>query len=396
MEGDRQTRDRKDVISVSTEGYYVLPDNFPPPSSYSYTKTHHLVMSPTAKSSQSIGEVRVQNDHHQTPPTSSVYTNIDEVIIPQRRRDSAYMQIEDACVRSDGVRDCEPDYSNVYELDNDKYVYASEHMLVSPTRKDGTCGEVVTKPQEHQYDPIIIIRPKSNSLPGSAHSKGHTYVNLKSSKTVKVSTSKPLDPHKREDVKFHFGNETQNPMYSSTDELDIETVNPLYADSSRMRDEALMHQNDSKTHKVGRASSSRDLPTSDKDYFTSTREWLEPPKTTRMVINEEEGFLDHTYMGILVRERVDPDYSYPKPSAKTRQVTLSGNPKQERELRIKRTYSLDNAYPGYENRAMWLPEKEGGKPRVGSLSQENRSGYMGLYRTGYESAYNNTFSLSQV
>ncbi len=396
MGGD-QTRGRKDVISVSTEGYYVLPDNFPPPSSYSYTKTHHLVMphtGDTANNSQPMGEIRVQNGHHQTTPATSVYTNIDEVI-PQRRRDSAYMQIEDSCVRTNGVSDTDPGYSNIYELDNDKYVYVSEHMLVSPTRKDATCGEVVTKPQEHhEYDPIVTIRPKSNSLPGNAHStaKGHTYVNLKSSKTLKVSSSK-LDAQTRDqDVKFHFGNETANPIYSSTDELDVETVNPLYADSSQMRDEALMHQDDSKTQKVGGASNSRD-PSTNKDYFTSTREWFEPPKTTRMVLTEEEGFIDHTYMGILVRERVDHDYSYPKPSAKTQQVTFSGNPKQERKLRIKRTYSLDNAY---QNQAMWLPEKEGGKSRGASLYRENSSGYMGLYTTGYESPYNKTFSLSQV
>ena len=370
---------------IGSDGIYVLPDNFP--LDYSYTSTHHLGISPN-HNTLAMGQVRSQSGRGQnsSPKTvSSIYTNIDDLTSPPDRRGSSYLEIE-----PDLRKDPDPTYSNIDEAEDSEYVYTQGHMLVSPIRKDADQGEVVLKPQDHHvYDPIIATRPKSNTLPSTMH----TYTNIQSANSPKVSskTAATTDPE--------LNGEASNPLYASSSLVyeGLDAANPLYVDCSKLRNKGLRQQDPS----------SKPLST-DRDYLSNTTDWLQHLQRKhatelqdggRTALSQDTLSPDHTYMGILVRERVDHDYSSPK-----RMVSFSNESRGERGLKMQRTYSLDNsAYHRYENQAMWLPAAVKGGAKVGTqrskaplpLSKKNSGGgYTGLLTSGYETPYTypNSFS----
>lgn len=350
-------------------GYYILPDNYPPPIDidYSYSATHNLVPAANIKG-EGIGEVRSQTSQNDVSPLR-IYTKIDDISIPD------YQNIPSP------VHD--PTYSNIDETE-ENYLYAREHMIISPKRSNE--GEVVVKPEgHHTYDSINAS--KSKSLPGHTQPKEPTYANLKQSRSVKKrNNTEVILPDKQA---------ANNPLYASSDDilstLQIERNNPIY-DSTTL-------QCNPQSPPLNNTRTSTELTPyeKEKDYFTSTDAWLKHMRPRSMSTSQSEMTTpldesDHTYMGIFVRDRVDHDYTVPP----KRMVSFSSD-SGVKMPRDQRTYSAGNHK--YENQSVWL--RNAADPSNSSLSQNSTSTYMGLYGGSYETNYTipnskHTFSHSQV
>lgn len=372
-------------------GYYILPDNFPPPPQghdYSYTATHNLV----PKAGGETGEVRSQGATSMGPGSqgaafvgpvspvgSSVYTDIDGI-------GPATLNYQN--ISGPPVND--PTYSKIDDVEQ-SYLYATEHMLVSPKRSN--VGEVVMKPEGHHvYDPIITTAAKSKSLPGSNCDKTkseHTYANLKPSHSVKGRSEQT----QMEVAIIPALQESINPLYGSSDDilstLQIETKNPIY-------DSANSQPKSSTRESVEMTSSSKE-----KDYLASTDTWLQPrsssiaghcsqPEITVPPLDDT----DHTYMGIFVRDRVDHDYTVPKTKNVPKNMVSFSSESSIKKVKDQRSHSLNNHK--YQNQSMWLRNMDDS-----SSSQDTSSGYMGLHGGSYETSYTipnlkHTFSHSRV
>ena len=359
---------QKDVISEDIEGYYIIPDNFPPPSKYSSPSTRKLVLSPEISAGRAMGEVRCQqnqtpisqNGRDQNSPTKvpSIYTNIDGI-------------------SPDGGKSFKDDSMSSklkynYSADNGP----NERMLTSPNQRDTHEGDVTVEPH---HDPLQK-KKKFNSLPLNRSRRTtdalHTYTNVKPTKSFKNSKS---------------GLSQENIM-----EFETESVNPIYSSSKKIpsyKPESLSPNPVCEEKKKTSKHTSRD---DDHDYLSNTTEWLEDlrkqsstnsikPSSHQQigVTSFEDGDNNHTYMGILVREREDHDYSSPK-----RMVSSSS---ASSGVKMTRTRSLDNPnfilQNKYENQAMWLPTKTPSSAKTTGFHRQNSAGYMDLLGTGYETHY---------
>ncbi len=345
-------------VNEDIEGYYIIPDNFPP-SKYAYSSARELVSSPDSN----MGEVRCQNEHKPISKNERGQT----------------------CTATDGV------ITGGNAL-NSLTCDFKEHRNTAQTRIE--CNDT-DKPNGRDCNPNHSQTKKSSSIPmnTSETMRGlHTYANVSQFTKTLNSSNLPQE---------ELQNGSVNPLYSTCNSL----INKKDDSSPAFRNHFnILKEKKAKT--LGHTSSGAVATDGDQDYLSSTNEWLEQVRKQARLKNSLKTTVpqqletcsaqdtDHIYMGILVRERESHDYSSPK-----RMVSFSSSSKirtMPEGIRMTRTLSLDNPNcilndSKYENQAMWLPSPSNGAAKTvgGFHRQTSSSGYMDLSSTGYETHYTN-------
>ena len=373
------------------EGVYTIPDSLPQkkdPTQYSYASQHQLVVSPKKTGISGEGEVRATSTSRTSLPreTSSMYTQVDD--LQSNRNSCSYTEIDDF-----ELGKVKSSYSNIDEEEG-KYSYAATHSLVSPTTVVGHSTFTTSKSKDatmsqrlqdhHPIDPKEKSKSLQNAFKGKSNSlqriystpfSSHTYGNVQSELMSLPTTMTTA-------VTQESKNEEESVCSTLPPEKDGSS-NPLYINSTHLSE----GENDADnpgliTTKEGEERSK------ESDYLSDCKDWL-PKGHSPHVIRPKSTAADHTYMGILVRDRVDNDYAMPKPRS-TRLLSLTKGSQIQDNVLLQRTFSLDEKNHKYENQAMWLKENPKKKKQMTTCETVHNENYMKLLESGF--AYEEFYS----